>query len=321
MSELSNNTNNINNDANDDNNDNDDKKYKNEWKDIKLNFYLIASRKGTIGYQFIANAQKDDYEHLKSTIDDSTVQEKIKIKLNILNDTLRKLSNEINGSTNNTNKNTTNTNNTTNTTNATNITVNNSNSKNYDDDKMQFFFDMYEYIPDNAKERILDLLDDDYKISDDDTLYDVYCINFQYDYNKLWRKYKEAHCNLLEEIDYLKSEKFTLWNGFLSVMSNEYIEESWKHNHDVTDLTDDIVTVNSNLALLSALIVTLSVPLYGQSNDTITTGWYDNDYGICLYLYGIVSCSIFEIACLLTLLRKRILRNLLTNQQLYYYYQ
>lgn len=276
----------IRNSITDDSNDIDDNdnNYKNEWKDIKLDFYLIASRKGIIGYQFIANTQKDDYENLLTTTEDNIAKEKINIKLNILNDTIKKL--------------------------------NNNDISSNADDKIQFFFDMYEYIPNNAKERILDLCDDVVKINDDDTLYDIYCINFKHDYNELWKRYKEAHCNLLEEIDYLKSKKFTLWNGFLSLMSNEYIAESWKHNLDVTDLTEDIVTVNSNLALLSALIVTLAVPLYGQSNDTITMGWYDKDYGICLYLYGIVSCAIFELACLLIATTNIVTVNLIEKKNL-----
>jgi len=68
------------------------------------------------------------------------------------------------------------------------------------------------------------------------------------------------------------------------------------------------------LALLGALLVTLAFPLYTAGDQT--DAWFDGDMGICIYLYGVVACGVFESTCLLIAIRNIVAINLIQVQNL-----
>ena len=79
-------------------------------------------------------------------------------------------------------------------------------------------------------------------------------------------------------------------------------------------MANDIVTVNANLALLGALLVTLAFPLYTAGS--VTDAWFESDYGIIIYLYGVIGCGVFESTCLLIAIRNIVAINLIQTKNM-----
>jgi hypothetical protein len=178
---------------------------------------------------------------------------------------------------------------------------------------MKLFSEMLKYIPGSVQDTILELNKDSKVV--DDTLCDLYTIAYDYNYMKLWEDYENAQRSILHEIDYKRySQSFTVLDGILALLSNEYIREAWAANDDDSDLANDIVTVNANLALLGALIVTLAFPLYTGS--TLTEQWYEGDINVSIYLYGVIACGVFESTSLLIAIRNIIGVNLIETHNL-----
>ena len=321
---------------------NTDSELSNQWGEIQCKFFIKAMRRGAVGKEFILNQQKLHYEDLskkflkhvnedeknKDQEEDKKIKEewklqveRAKLKLDIIKKKIATIEGEVKT-----------------------IEGEVKTDKDSDSNKIELFSDMLEYIPDEAQEKIVAMIrsgdmfeyipdeaqekivpivrsgpDNEHFKSDitciEDTICDIYTINYDYDYNKLWLHYKNAQNSIFEEQDYLSlTTKFAIVDGLKSLLTNKYISHSWDSNPDISDLANDIVTVNANLALLGALLVTLAFPLYTAGS--VTDAWYDSDYGIIIYLYGVIGCGVFESTCLLIAIRNIVAINLIQTKNM-----
>lgn len=272
-----------------------------DWENIQSDFFIKAMAYGIIGKEFILIQKQRDYKSLieryeKILLDKDnekigTEINNIKLREDNINKSLREIQEEM----------------------KSRIKTSTEYKYKLDDDKMLLFSEMLKYIPSSVHDMIFEL-NKDSKLGDD-TLCDLYTIAHEYKYLKLWEDYEKAQRSVLYEIDYKRyAQRFTVFDGVLALLSNEYIKEAWAANEDDGDLANDIVTVNANLALLGALIVTLAFPLYTSS--TLTEQWYDGDINVIIYLYGVIACGTFESTSLLIAIRNIIGVNLIETHNL-----
>lgn len=278
-----------------------------DWENIQSDFFIKAMTYGIIGKEFILIQKQRDYKSLieryekilsDNLKDNEEDNKKIKIEINnikLRKDNINKSLCEIQEEM------------------KSRIKTSTEYKYKLDDDKMLLFSEMLKYIPGSVHDMIFELNKDN-KLGDD-TLCELYTIAHEYNYMKLWEDYENAQRSILHEIDYKRySQSFTVFDGVLALLSNEYIREAWAANEDDGDLANDIVTVNANLALLGALIVTLAFPLYTSS--TLTEQWYDGDINVIIYLYGVIACGTFESTSLLIAIRNIIGVNLIETHNL-----
>ena len=201
-----------------------------QWNDVQKSFYSKALKLGLTGRKFVYDQQMKYFDTLLSVVGGVDEQSKklISSKIESLKSKLEKISKEI------------------------------INDPDREKDRVELFAEMLDFIPASEQARTVRL--NESKISDQDSLCDIYGLG--YEFEELWKDYELAKRDMLDEIAYLKSQPFTLRDALKSVLSSEYIKYAWLNSEDYGDLANDIVTVNSNLALLGALVITLAFPLY-----------------------------------------------------------
>ena len=106
-------------------------------------------------------------------------------------------------------------------------------------------------------------------------------------------------------------ESYGWVSGVWSMLSGDYILESWMANEDDSDLISDAANLNTQVGLISALILTVVIPLYtGQSPINGTPEEPPSDpYAEC-WLFFMALATITEAVCLLVAIRNLIVLNL-----------
>jgi hypothetical protein len=100
-----------------------------------------------------------------------------------------------------------------------------------------------------------------------------------------------------------------LCESFYDLMSSEYIVEHWMNNDSPEDLRNDIEMINTNVALVAALIMSMTTPLYvGVKEVSIDNPVYEN-----IYAGALGGCTILEaITVLLSIFNLVTIRSVLT---------
>lgn len=110
---------------------------------------------------------------------------------------------------------------------------------------------------------------------------------------ELW--YKDHSIAILET----NHKRLSTRKALLSIVSGDYIRTSWMSNANPSDLQEDIVNISSNQALICALVLTISLPLFVQSSDFDHSGSYYSQ--IYTFFLGVATCA--EAAAVLVCLR------------------
>jgi len=113
--------------------------------------------------------------------------------------------------------------------------------------------------------------------------------------------------------DVRRIESFGWIKGVVSMLIGDYIVESWLANEDDGDLISDVANLNTQVGLISALILTVVIPLYtGQApiNGSPVDGEYPSDPIAQCWLFFIALATITESVCLLVAIRNLIVLNL-----------
>jgi len=263
--------------------------HKNLFYDNQSEFFIIASKHGPLGLQFIQKELVKHYEEILEHIDDINDISIIHKRINDLKILLLKIEEDIKQD----------------------------NLNNYYN-KINLFTHMLNHIPSYSKTRILNMFDHHkinnnqlYKVKEDQ-IWNIYGINA--DYELLWDHYKKSEIDLHDEKKYLLSQKFTWWDSLLCMITQEHIKHAWKNNNNIVDLAADICTVNGNLAIVSGLIVTLAFPFYVFN--TVSSLWFEGDLPAAIYLYGVIATGVFETLTIIIAIRNIISITLMDHSSL-----
>lgn len=132
--------------------------------------------------------------------------------------------------------------------------------------------------------------------------------------DQIWKDYKGIDKLLTTEKEYLlNNNKLSIYSALVNMITGDYVKRAWSNTEDPEVLANVVVSVNANLALTGALIVTLAFPIYSE----ITPEDYaESDLGIVFYAYGLLGCGVFESVALLVAVRNMIAVNLLKPENL-----
>jgi hypothetical protein len=95
----------------------------------------------------------------------------------------------------------------------------------------------------------------------------------------------------MQEENLKKKETYGTFQGIQSMFSGDYVRESWKSNCDPVDLKADIVTMTCNLALIGALVMTVSIESFLSVNGD---DFYGENPLPVIYILLLALCSVFE---------------------------
>jgi len=116
--------------------------------------------------------------------------------------------------------------------------------------------------------------------------------------------------------DVRRIESFGWIKGVVSMLIGDYIVESWLANEDDGDLISDVANLNTQVGLISALILTVVIPLYTAQapiNGTPEDEKYPTEPIAQCWLFFIALATLAESVCLLVAIRNLIVLNLVEN--------
>ena len=116
--------------------------------------------------------------------------------------------------------------------------------------------------------------------------------------------------------DVRRIESYGWIKGVLSMLTGDYIVESWHANEDDGDLISDVANLNTQVGLISALILTVVIPLYTAQapiNGTPEDEKYPTEPIAQCWLFFIALATLAESVCLLVAIRNLIVLNLVEN--------
>lgn len=116
--------------------------------------------------------------------------------------------------------------------------------------------------------------------------------------------------------DVRRIESYGWIKGVLSMLTADYIVESWRANEDDGDLISDVANLNTQVGLISALILTVVIPLYTAQapiNGTPEDEKYPTEPIAQCWLFFIALATLAESVCLLVAIRNLIVLNLVEN--------
>jgi hypothetical protein len=105
--------------------------------------------------------------------------------------------------------------------------------------------------------------------------------------------------------------KFSVLDGIKSMLSGDYVANSWQKNTNATDLQSDIVNTNTNLALVGALVLTFAFPMFTSvSSDEVMTPL------AALFAFFTATCGVLESVVVLLCIRNILVINLVEESNM-----
>jgi hypothetical protein len=142
---------------------------------------------------------------------------------------------------------------------------------------------------------------------------DIYEVIKAVDYIKLWYMLNEIAVdwdNDSFEIDQkimAKEAAYGIFHGMHDLFTGDYVVCSWLDNPDPVDLQSDIVTLNSNLATLGALILTIAIPMSLAVNNSM---YITANPAMYAYVFMTYTCGFLEGISVLICIRNLVLVSL-----------
>lgn len=109
-----------------------------------------------------------------------------------------------------------------------------------------------------------------------------------------------------------RRKKYGIIHGIIDMFTGKYIVGCWRKNSDAEDLQGDIILMNANVALVGALISTISIPMFTAVNrEEFTTS-------TCAYVYVffVATCSVLEAVSVLICIRNLLLISLVDAENM-----
>jgi len=106
----------------------------------------------------------------------------------------------------------------------------------------------------------------------------------------------------------LYSNRFNSLDGLREMLKGNYIVENWKENNDHSDAYNDVISLNQNVGLIAALILTIAIPLVITPDIEITD---ESTNAEILYIFFVSVSAIIEGVTVLITTRNLIALNAL----------
>ena len=108
--------------------------------------------------------------------------------------------------------------------------------------------------------------------------------------------------------------RFSLLDGVKSMMSGNYVQNSWNTDDDAGSLRNDVIDVQTSLALIGSLVLTFAFPMFTAISDA-------NDTYMFMYAFFVAMTIVMESVCVLLSVRNIIVVSLVRSENMSDYVQ